>query len=296
MHAAAETISGLLNPEPATANQEEQTDVAPELQTDTVTETTETTPETLAPETPPSEPESPTLYDVTYGDEVKKLTIDELISGNMMERDYRYKTGKFGERERTIAANEAKLSQNLTDLDAALQQDATDLGSAAMLELKEADPNSYWEAFEKVKIRADTLNKAKADRAESDKHKAQTNLVRENELMVQAIPTWLDSNVMQKEFTELGVYLSSRGQDISTITNHKEVVNARKAMLYDRIMSQDIETNRDRTPPKSTSPTPSAIQEVTTAETQRLETLKKTGRRQDAQAVINDILKRGPIS
>ena len=173
-----------------------------------------------------------------------------------------------------------------------LVNEAEDLNSARNLELKEDNPNAYWEKFEALKVRADTLNKAKADRVQSDQVKVQTNMAKERDLMIQAIPDWLDTGKMNDQWQELSVYLSSNGQDINAITNHTGIVNARKSMLYDRLISQDIEGKRDRTPPKSTTPASPSDIPVSDAAKGRLDALAKTGRRQDAQAVIKDILNR----
>lgn len=288
---AAETISGLLNPAPL-ATPEATPEVTPESQPATTAAPVETTPESLAPATPPGETEAPKLYDVPYGDTTEQRTIDQLISGNMMERDYRFKTGKLGERDTALTANEAKVAQQIVDLEAALQHDAENFNSPEMLELKGENPAAYWERFEVVKVRADLLNKAKAEQAESVQATANTNRAKEMELLHTAIPDWLDPGKKSTQWSELSVYESGFGRDINTVSNHRDIVNARKAMLYDRIMSQDIEANKDNPAPKSTAPAAPVKEEVTTAEQGLKDTLKKTGRRQDAQALMKSILQR----
>jgi hypothetical protein len=292
VQASANKIRDILSEEPQ-ANPAQEVEAAQGLSPEPAAEQqAEPAPEAEGLETPTSEPEAPQLYDVKYGDETKQLSLEELINGNMMERDYRHKTGKLSAREKAIAANEAKLNQTLSDLEMALQSDVEDLESPAMLELREVDPNSYWQAFEKVKIRADKFNQAREAKALAEQEKRQETLGRERELMIQAIPEWLDSNKMQTQWSDLSVYLSSQNQDINQISTHQGIVNARKAMLYDRVMAQDIEQNKTATPAKSTPPAATDAAEITSAEQKRRDRLSKTGRVRDAQAVISDILSR----
>lgn len=290
---AENTIRSLLDSAPEMASELLHTEVAPELQTETTTEIVETTEETLAPETPAGETESPRLFEVKYGDDVQQLTEEQLISGNMMQADYTRKTMALSDRQKAVDANEAKVSAQLVELETVILAEAEDLGSVEMQELRTDDPGEYLAKLEKVKAKADILNKMKADQETTRVNTKNAQLAQERELMVQAIPEWLDPTKLSSQWTELSAYLGGQGQDINSITSHRDIVNARKAMLFDRLQSQDIEAKKDKSAPKSTSTSTLSVAEATTAEKQRSERLGKSGKMKDAQMVIKDILARG---
>lgn len=297
---AANTISGLLNQEPAeqAATPEAAPEAAQELQAETATETAEPatradTPETLAPTG--GDTDEPQRYDVKYGDTTESLTVEELVKNNLMERDYRHKSMQLGDQQRTVDAKQVQLEQALSDLEAVVTAEAQNLSGAEMQQLRVDDPGSYLNELEKTRAKHELLTKIKAQKLQTDTDQRNTDIQREGNLMIQAIPEWLDKEAQTKEWNELSVYLNGFGVNINTITQHRDIVNARKAMLFDRTEIQaSLASKKQVTAPKSTTPNaPQSKPEVTDAVKARRDTLAKTGRRQDAQAVIKDLLEGG---
>lgn len=229
------------------------------------------------------------LFEVKYGDTVEKLTLDQLIKGNMMEKNYRQGTMENADMRRALEEKTGKVDQYLADLEALVNVEADHLGSAEMQELKEVDPEAYWSSFEKTKAKVDQLKKFQAKQKEEKAAKKKEKLAKENELLQKAIPEWLDGDKAKADFQSLGVYLKGHDIDIGTMTNHKDIVLARKAMLFDQIQSKSIEEKKVVTPPKSTKP--SASQETAKPkENKARDKLSKTGHVRDAQAALKELL------
>jgi len=248
--------------------------------------------ESTGSENATSETEAPQLYEVKYGDDVQKVTLDELISGNMMQRDYQHHKGQLNKEKEALAAEREKLNSAISELEVRVNFEANQLDSPEMIQLKEDNPTEYWSIFEKIKSDVDLLNQAKAEQASRLEAERNQTLQTERQKLLEAVPDWLDNSKLSKDWAELQAYESGFGRDINQITNHRDLVNARKAMMYDRLMSQNLEAKRDDPPPVVATPSPSIQEKETTAEQQRKERRKKTGRRQDAQAVLKDILSR----
>jgi len=244
-------------------------------------------------ETPEAKAEGDTveaqLFDVKYGDTVEKLTLDQLIKGNMMEKNYRQGTMDNADTRRALEEKSSKFDQYLTDLESLVNVEADHLGTTEMQELKEVDPEAYWSTFEKTKVKVDQLKKFQAKQKEDKATKAKTDLAKESELTLKAIPEWLDNDKAKAEWQDLTVFLKGHGVEISTMTNHKNIVLARKAMLFDKIQSKSIEDKKVNTPPKSTKPG-STNDEAKPVEHTARKKLSKTGHVRDAQAALKELL------
>jgi len=239
----------------------------------------------------PEEGDTPAeqLFDVKYGDTVEKLTLDQLIKGNMMEKNYRQGTMDNADMRRALEEKSGKFDQYLVDLEGLVNVEADHLGSAEMQELKEIDPDAYWSTFEKTKIKVDQLKTFQAKQKEDKAKKTKSDLAKESELTLKAIPEWLDSDKAKAEWQDLTVYLKGHDVEISTMTNHKNIILARKAMLFDNIQSKSIEDKKVNTPPKSTRPGASQ-DEAKPKEHKARDKLSKTGHVRDAQAALKELL------
>lgn len=229
------------------------------------------------------------LFDVPYGDTVEKRTLDQLIKGNMMEKNYRQGTMDNADMRRALDEKTVKFDQYLADLEGLVNVEADHLGSAEMQELKEDDPEAYWSSFEKTKVKVDQLKKFQAQQRDDKAALAKSDLAKESELTLKAIPEWLDNAKAKAEWQELTVFLKGHDVDIGTMTNHKNIILARKAMLFDRIQSKSIEDKKVNTPPKSTKPSASK-EEAKPKEHKARDKLSKTGHVRDAQAALKELL------
>lgn len=274
LNGASARMQALFNaePEPPTVENKEE-----------LTEDNETS------ETPEGDTAEEQLFDVKYGDTVEKLTLDQLIKGNMMEKNYRQGTMENADMRRTLEEKTGKFDQYLADLEGLVNVEADHLSSAEMQEMKEVDPEGYWSSFEKTKLKVDNLKKFQAQQKEDKASKAKSDLAKESELTLKAIPEWLDSDKAKSEWQELTIFLKGQGVEIGTMTNHKNIVLARKAMLFDRIQSKSIEDKKVNKSLKSTKPSASK-EEAKPKEHKARDRLSKTGSVRDAQAALKELL------
>ena len=112
--------------------------------------------------------------------------------------------------------------------------------------------------------------------------------------MLRAIPEWLDNAKMQDEGGKVLNSMKGFGyndQEIAQMLDHRMMVMARKAFLYDQISSQKPGDKQVKTPPKVAKPgaavdTPSS-KKVNDAKAR----LQQTGSRQDAAALFKTMFK-----
>ena len=286
--------SGALDIEGAAARLKSLFDAEPEPPTAKNKEATEEITDSETPDNPETlddsgDTEDEVLYEVKYGDTVEKLTLDQLIKGNMMERNYRQGTMENADIRRALNEKTDQFDSYLADLEKLVNIEADDLASPEMQELREIDPDSYWKAFEKTKIKVDKLKQLQEAQSKEKSEKEKEALAKESALILDAIPEWNNNDKAQEEWKELAVYLGGFDIDISTKTNHKDILLARKAMLFDKIQSEKIEDKKVNTPPMSTKP--NATQDKPKAKDNKArDRLKKTGHVRDAQAAFKELL------
>lgn len=285
---AVNRLTALFNPEPQ--GQPEGNVVEPEAPNDAEVEATEAKESTDQPE---AEVER---YTVKVGEDELEVTLDEMRKGYMMESDYRKKTSEVAEKRKALEAKEADIDSRLAEAKALVEYEISNLDSPEMLELKETDPDSYLKEFERVQKKVESFNKHKAQRDAELQAKQQELIKKEMESLEAAIPDWLDPEVKTKEATEVLGSLEQQGftrDELSALTDHRMFVLGRKAMLYDQLMNQDLESKKVKTPPKAQQPgTSTSSDERQSRTTQDLrKKLHKTGKPQDAAKLIRSLMR-----
>ena len=241
---AAKRLSDLLKPEPTPTGGEP----------DPKTDDKKPDPETPLKRDPDEKVE---LFKVKVSGEEKEVTLADLQKGYMMESDYRKKTTDVSERSKALEAKAAEIDAQLSEAQSLLELDLNNLESPEMLELKEADPEEYLKQFDKVQKRVNSFNKLKEKRLkeQSEKHAKQAEA--ELEALERAIPEWLDKDVRAKEANGVFKALETVGfkpEELKGLSDHRMFVVARKAMMYDQMMSKDLDSKVVRTPPKTQLP------------------------------------------
>jgi len=126
-------------------------------------------------------------------------------------------------------------------------------------------------------------------------HFTQELLQREKQSMIEAIPDWKDAEKSKSERAEIKASLQKAGftpEEIENLSDHRSVVIARKAMLYDQMMSKKPEVQkRVAEAPKPVKPgsTQQRNQKGDAYQKNR-DQLKKTGRAEYAQSAIERLL------
>lgn len=287
---AASRLSSMLNPERSglpTETSKEEVQEAPEkaeLDGEAV--------ETPEGDTEAEEPR----YKVKVGGEEKEVTLDDLRKGYMMESDYRRKTSDVSKQREALEAKSAEIEQQLAEAKEVLEFEIQNLESPEMQELKEFDPQEYLKQFEKVQRKVDKFNKLKAKRQAEQAERQKEIAAKEYDALVTAIPEWIDESVRNKEANEVFTKLRDLGfsdAELANMSDHRMFVIARKAMMLDRIKSQDIEAKKVKTPPKTQQPGTAKDSDTRqNSETKALRArVKQTGNMQDAAKLLRTLMK-----
>jgi len=275
-------INALLNDsEPASEPTEEETEqAAPAVESD---------------ESEPEGDDEP-RYSVKVGGEEKEVTLEELRKGYMMGADYTRKTMELSEQRKQAEAKLADIDQRLSDAKEIIDLEVEWLESEEAKELRSYDPEAYLSRVEKTKAKAEKFAKLKAKRQEEHAAIQKERLAKEQEMLKQKIPDWLDEGTVQKEWGMIVDNLKGIGfgdEELNGITDHRLMVLARKAALYDQIMSTDVESKKVKTAPKSARPgvpqssTQKASKEVKAVRQQ----LKDKGDMRSAAAAIKALMR-----
>ena len=216
-------------------------------------------------------------FDVVTDD----VDLESVPKGLMMESDYRQKTQALSNERRDFESSKSKLDQALIELHSQLEFDIKGLQSEEMLELKEIDPDQYYQKVGQVENRVQSYKKHKEDRqlelsqqqnqfAEQQRQSIAESLQK----LPEFIPEWLDTEVQQKDIGKINEFLTSNGfteQEKSGLTDPRVISAFRKAALYDEIESTSLDGKRKNKAPKSSSPgstnTDKDAPELTLAET-----------------------------
>lgn len=124
----------------------------------------------------------------------------------------------------------------------------------------------------------------------SDEHRAEL-LARSEQALLEALPSWRDPEKRVAEQKEVAQFLISNGyspQDLNDLADHRAVLLARKAMLWDKAQSaRQKQVSAPNPPPKAVKPGTSNPTNVKQTQAQQaFARFKKSGRDDDAVAFL----------
>lgn len=237
----------------------------------------------------------PELYTVKINGEEKQVTLDDLRSGYMMESDYRKKTSEVAKQRETVAAKLEQLDQRMREAEAVVQFQVEDLASNEMADLKQYDPQAYYEKKEKAEEAVKKLQKLKDQRDKERSEALIEETQRQTGLLFEALPEWLDQDKAKADMQSISKLWQNLGftqAELQNFTDHRLVLISRKAALYDEMLKGNVRDKKVTPKPKSAKPgvkkTPESVRRKTLDEAKLK--ARKTGRMDDAQAAIKRIL------
>jgi hypothetical protein len=266
-------------------------------------ETAEETPEGVE-ETPESVALDPTLKVKVKIDGVEtEVTLDEALKGYSRTADYTRKTQAaaaerkaFETEQVAVRGERQKYATYLTQLEQAIQQNSAPEPDWAKLQ-QTATPEEFASEYARYQIHSDEMTQLKAekDRAvaavNADQQKAlETHIAGEHEKLLAALPDWKDEKVATTERAKMVAYADKLGwtqEDLGKVTDHRNLLLLRKAMLYDEsqakkpVIQARIDKIRTATPGPAATPKPK-VSDTTKA---RLR-LANTGKVEDAAAAF----------
>lgn len=242
--------------------------------------------------------------------EERTVSLKELKAGYQMEQDYRHKTHQLAEEKRRFDTDrQAQVSeiQKQHQVIGALFHQLRDtfvgqVDSAQLERLKSENPTEYarirfeiedrMKAFDQiVQQGVQAWDSMQQQESSSRQGKLATYAQGEREKLLAAIPSWNEAEA-KKVFS----YLEGQGfppDQLSNVYDHREIVLAHKAMLWDQRNEQaKTVTKKVKQLPKLVKP--GAPKKAINVESAKLQAAKKrlsqTGKVRDAAALIEQML------
>jgi hypothetical protein len=238
-------------------------------------------------------------FKVKVNGEEREVPLTELLKGYQLESDYRIKTSQTAEQARAAQAQFAQAQAMQQHYGQQLQQYQARLAQMQPAQpdpnLIETDPVNYlrqqqaWAAWQGQMQQAQ--NEAQALQAhQAQQHQKFTNqrLSDEAQALVKLIPEFADATKSQATKAEIAQYLTKSGfsaQEVDGVADHRAVVLARKAMLYDQMMGKQAATAQKlvNVPPKAPQrPGVGNQTSATDGRTRAMQSLKRSGSIDDA--------------
>ncbi|MEN9885684.1 MAG: hypothetical protein RL758_262 [Pseudomonadota bacterium] len=234
--------------------------------------------------------------------------VEEAYKSGLRDKDYRQKTMALADERKSASDAQAKAEAERFQLAAQLKQSIGQLEALTQIQsqsdwqsLLDSDPVEYLRQQHLFQQRQAALAQQRQHMtALQAQHAAQQQEQRarfvesQREEMLAKIPAWKDAAKAKAEMTQLAEYLKTEGYDeraLEDITDHRPVVMARKAMLYDQIM------NKAQAATKRVQTLPTKVERPGVGESTQLDKrssayqrLSKSGRVEDAAALFAQIL------
>ena len=266
------------------------------------------------------------LFKVKVHGKEFEVTKDELVRGYQRGKDYQTKTQEHAERGRVFTqyhqqqANHFRnqIAQVNAIVDGVKTALVGDINSPQMQELKQRDPREWAVTRQLMQERIDQVDtfianlKQTKERHEADNSKAlaeQRSLAIQEELrlLLEHVPDWQQSDDPERKpaaQVRVGKYLVDSGfkpEEFSTLTDHRMLLVAWKAMEYDRLTKRRAREEPRREPrPVTRGPRPGkhASGQRPSSERSRDQRgyredsrrLKQSGRMRDAGKLIERLL------
>lgn len=242
----------------------------------------------------------------------EEITIEELRSGHLRQKDYTRKTQELAENRKAMEAQYQEIERERAEYAQLLPAMAERIQQAAEQEpdwdtLYDADPvmaakaERQWRKEQEGRVAQLQAVQAEQQRmqqiaAQKHQHLQQSYLEQQRHILPDIIPEWRDKKVAATEATQIRDFLLGEGfseQDVSGMSNATLVKLARKAMLYDRGETRANEVKAKPKKPRAKilkSGSRASQPKRTSAAQEAQNRARKTGRVNDAAAAIKALL------
>lgn len=186
------------------------------------------------------------------GDE--ELDEEEVVSGYMRQRDYTRKTEEVAAQRREVeqvrqqvAAEREERANVLDVLIGSLHQELLGVDQARLNQLLDSDPKAYLRAKEHIEAKQNMIRTAIQQRLALQQQAVQEQAQQmaayaqeQQKILADKLPEWRDSKRAQSEAREIESYLRKLGyktEELNELVDHRAVLVARKAMLFDKLQA-----------------------------------------------------------
>jgi len=242
----------------------------------------------------------------------EEITIEELRSGHLRQKDYTRKTQELAENRKAMEAQYQEIERERAEYAQLLPAMAERIQQAAEQEpdwdtLYDTDPvmaakaERQWRKEQEgrvAQLQAVQAEQQRMQQIEAQKREQmqQSYLEQQRHILPDIIPEWRDKKVAATEATQIRDFLLGEGfseQDVSGMSNATLVKLARKAMLYDRgeTRANQVKAKPKKPRAKTLKSGSRASQPKRTSSAQEAQNrARKTGRVNDAAAAIKALL------
>lgn len=252
------------------------------------------------------EEELPKVVTVKIDGKAMEVPLDEVVAGYQRQADYSRKTQALAEERKALEQEKAQVqtervqyAQVLSALQAQLSQQMEQQPDWDRLYAE--DPIEWVRQREVWREKQEKLAAARIEQARlaeqqtvEQQQMLSQHLQSERNRLIEAIPTWKDAKVWERDRQQLREYGRKFGftdEELSQAYDHRAVVALYKSMKYDALMAARKTVRPDPAPPaqtprKSAAVSPRPVSDVTRAK----QRLAKTGSVRDAAAVFEKLI------
>ena len=267
------------------------------------------TAEDLVDQNQAEESQTPGTYTIKVDGKDVEVTLDELQAGYSRQADYTRKSQVLAEQRKKadeeLAATQQERQRYLSQLEQFnTQADSkiNELAKTDWTQLKEEDPTEYMlkrdqyrELQENKRMVEDEQKNLQLKQQQEHEAKWQEELSRQQEIMVQRLPEWVDPDKGPKLKQNIKSFAVKKGfteQEVNSLIDARSVDVLHKAMLYENLLAAKISNKKTKVVPKVQKPgSPATKGEISSdkVKAQRAR-LRKTGHVNDAKSVIESLM------
>lgn len=177
--------------------------------------------------------------------------LEDLEKGNMLQADYTKKRQVDAEKSKALDADIAKvgeLKSNLSETIAKLEESITvDTDVEEMEYLRQNDTGEYLKRKEEAASKKEMADKAKTDLQKLQEAEDLVTLQKEQQLLADAMPTWVDPKQREADVTMVQEYVKQTefpDDDFQKLTSHKLMIMAMDAARYHQLKAKTAETEK----------------------------------------------------
>lgn len=241
-----------------------------------------------------------TPAEATIADLVKSYQMGEAADKRLEDAKTKARalTEEAGQLKQAVETQLSVAGKLIASLESGLDDEASDIAK-----LREDDPAEYSARKEDLRDRRQALEKLKRDavadfeKAREGEQTQQTErqnefLQQQHTMLLERLPEWRDADKAKAEKSELVSYLLNQGfeqQDVMQAADHRLILLARKAMLFDRSQTKtNVAKKKVAKVPKVMKPGAPKPQEQVNREQvdQARQRLRKSGTMDDAMALL----------
>jgi hypothetical protein len=240
--------------------------------------------------------------------ELTKAELADYYKNGLRQSDYTKKTMEVAEQRKAAEAEATKAreerqqyAQKLQEAGALLAAQLQEQSQIDWQKLLETDPVEYLKQQHLVNARQARLNQianeqqqlhARHQAEQAEQMKAFIRTQREE--LLAKLPDWKDESKAKAESAQIKEYLAKEGFDenaLNSISDHRAVILARKAMLYDQMMSKaSAAAKKVQALPQKVERPGGGESSALDGRTAAMKQLQKSGKVEDAARVFANLL------